>query len=506
MKDRGAGIRRAVVILLVAAVVAGAAVAAYRQLAVRRSRVTYVTRPVSYADVTSMVNETGTVNPVNVIQVGTQVSGTIATLNVDYNSRVKPGQVLTTLDPTNFQAAVAQDSANLQAAQSNAAATQNAVVSAQAAVQTAAATLAQAQAQLRTAQANAAGAEATLNLANTTVKRDAELLGEGYIAQNQMDTDRTAVETDTSNVRATQSAVQVAQAQVQAATSQLRAAQAAVTTAGSQAAASAHQVQASAAQLRQAQYNLGQTVIRSPVDGIVMARNVTIGQTVAASLSTPTLFTIATNLKDMQVDTSVDEADIGSVKPGDSAQITVTAYPNVTFSGTVQQVRINPTVVQNVVTYDAVVAVHDTSGRLFPGMTAQVSIDTGTAQHVLTVPIAAVLYRPAFPRAAAGGGSPGVLVQGGTAQGGVSAPVAGAPGSTVTVWVLRNGRPAPVRIIIGASDAQNIQVRSGLEVGTPVIISQRTGGQGGGRRAGGPNGGGPGPAGGGRGAPGGTAR
>ena len=208
----------------------------------------------------------------------------------------------------------------------------------------------------------------------------------------------------------------------------------------------------------------------------------------------------------MQVDTNVGEADVGRLTAGMPATFTVDAYPGRPFTGRLRQIRNAAQTIQNVVTYDAVVAVHDTSGRLFPGMTAQVSIDTGTAQHVLTVPIAAVLYRPAFPRAAAGGGSPGVLVQGGTAQGGVSAPVAGAPGSTVTVWVLRNGRPAPVRIIIGASDAQNIQVRSGLEVGTPVIISQRTGGQGGGRRAGGPNGGGPGPAGGGRGAPGGTAR
>jgi HlyD family secretion protein len=496
MRQRGARVLRALVFILILAVVVGGAVLGYRQLAMRRSRVTYITRPVAYADVTSSVTETGTVNPVNEIQVGTQVSGTIATLNVDYNSKVKPGQVLATLDPTNFQAAVSQDAANLQATQATAAATQNGIATAQAAVQTAQGTLAQAQASVKSAQANAVGAVATLSLANTTVQRDAQLLSEGYIAQNQMDTDKTAVQTATANVRATQAAVQVAEGQLQAATSQVQAARAGVTTAGSQAAASGHQVQASAAQLRQAQYQLGQTVIKSPVDGIVMARNVTVGQTVAASLSTPTLFTIATNLADMQVDTSVDEADIGSVKPGDSAQITVTAFPNVTFAGTVQQVRINPTIVQNVVTYDAVVAVHDTSGRLLPGMTAQVTINTGTVTHVLTVPIAAVLYRPTFSRAGGGAGGGGAfLVQGGTSQGGPSAPVAGAPGSTVTVWELRGGRPVPTRIVIGASDASNIQVKTGpLEEGTPLIIAQRIGGPGnrragGGRSAGGAGGG-----------------
>ncbi len=495
--------RRIIVMVLIAVVVVGGAVYGYRQLTGRRTRVNYVTAKVAYADVTSTVSETGTVNPVNEIQIGTQVSGTIATLNVDYNSKVTPGEVLATLDPTQFQASVAQDSANMEAAQSTAAATQNGISQSQAAVQTATATLAQAQASLRSAQANAAGSQATLKLANTTVQRDAELLKQGYIPQNQMDADQTAVSTDTSNVRATQSAVQVAQAQVQAAASQLQAAREQVGTSSSQASASVHQVAATAAQLHQAQYNLSQTIIKSPVDGIVMARNVTVGQTVAASLSTPTLFTIATNLADMEVDTSVDEADIGSVKMGDAAQITVTAYPNVTFQGTVQQVRINPTIVQNVVTYDAVVAVHDTSARLFPGMTAQVTIDTGSAKHVLTVPIAAVLYRPTFSRGAAGGASAaGGLVQSGTTQGGPSAPVAGAPGSTVTVWVLRAGRPAPVRIVIGASDNQNIQILSGqLSEGTDVIIAQRVGaaprGSTGGGSAGGAGGGGAGGAGGG---------
>jgi HlyD family secretion protein len=209
----------------------------------------------------------------------------------------------------------------------------------------------------------------------------------------------------------------------------------------------------------------------------------------------------------MQVDTSVDEADVGSVKQGDPAAITVTAYPNVTFKGTVQQVRVNPTVVSNVVTYDAVVAVHDESGRLFPGMTAQVAISTATKSHVLAVPLQALLFRPlqrgARPTSSGGGGSPagggfggpgggagggGAGGSGGQGGGAANAPVAGAPGSTVTVWVLRNNQPSPVRIVIGASDSQNVEVTSGdLQEGDRVIIAavrggsrtRRGGGQGG---------------------------
>jgi HlyD family secretion protein len=478
MKGTSSTLRRIGVIVLVAVLVVGAGTIGYQRLTGRRNRVEYVTRPVAYANITSSVSETGTVNPVDVVQVGTQVSGTIAQLNVDYNSRVTKGQVLAVLDPTTFQASVAQDTANLAAAQATAAASANTIQQDLAALQAATATLAQQQAALRSAQANAAKANATLALAKVTVQRDAQLLQQGYIPQNQMDTDQTAVSADEADVRAADAAVQVAQAQVQAASSQLQSARDQVTTARSQASATQHQAAASAAVVKQAQYNLSQTVIRSPVDGIVMARNVSVGQTVAASFSTPTLFTLATNLTDMEVDTSVDEADVGNVRAGETAQITVTAFPNVTFSGTVQQVRVNPTVTNNVVTYDAVVVVHDTSGRLLPGMTAQVVINTGTQTHVLAVPTAALLYRPLATRSAgaAGGGAPGAggLVQAGSTQQG--APVAGAPGSTVTVWTLRNGRPAPVRIVIGLSDNQNVQVQSGgLREGDVVIVTERRG-------------------------------
>ena len=498
-------VRRAVVAgIVIIALVAGA-VWGVRRINTGRNSVRYLARQVGYADISATVSETGTVNPVDppgLVLVGSQVSGTIAAIRVDYNSRVKKGDVLATIDPTTFQAAVEQSSANLAAAQSSAAATQSAILQAQSGVQTAQATFQQAQASLRSALANATKAKAQLALANLTVSRDASLLQQGFIPQNQMDTDRTAAEANADDYRAAQAAIGVAQAQANAAASQVRGAQTQVATAQAQAAASQHQVAAAAAQVQTTQYNLSRTVITSPIDGIVMARNVAAGQTVAASFQTPTLFTIATNLTDMQVDTSVDEADVGNVKAGEKAHISVTAFPNVTFDGVVHEVRLNPTIIQNVVTYDAVVIVHDRLERMRPGMTAQVKIDVATRTHVLAVPLAALLYRPLGQGGAAQGatGGGGLGPVGGVGFGPpvastpTAAPVAGAPGSQVTVWVLRNRRPSPVRVVIGLSDGQNVEITGGpLQEGDRVIIAQARGAARGGQGAGGgPSGGGPG--------------
>jgi HlyD family secretion protein len=397
-----------------------------RGLFSRGDSITYVTRPVAYADIAATVSETGIVNPVTQVLIGSEVSGTIRILNVDFNSKVRRGQVLARLDPTTYQAAVDSGQANLMLAQAN---EESTVV-------------------------NVGKMKAQLDLANLTVQRDEPLLTQGLINQNQMDTDKTAAQSAQQDYLAAQAQVRVAQAQIGVVKGQLA----------------------------QSEYNLSKTVIVSPFDGIVMARNVDVGQTVAASLQTPTLFTLATNLTDMQIDTSVDEADVGGLRQGETAEITVTAFPNVVFTGTVLQVRINPTTVQNVVTYDAVVQVHDTSGRLLPGMTAQVTIQVGSKTHVLAVPIAAVLYRPlAAPTAAApGGGFGGGGFGAGVVQssGGATAqPVAGAPGSKVTIWKLVAGKPAPQQVVIGLSDGKNLEITSdGVKEGERIIVAQRRGG------------------------------
>jgi HlyD family secretion protein len=417
---------KTIVALVVAAAVIAAAWLALRQHASNGASVHYVARPVGYADISATVSETGTVNPVTQVDIGSEVSGTIQTLLVDYNSIVRKGQVLTTLDPTTFQAAVDSAQANLSLAQAN----------------------------LESAKVNVGKMKDLLDLANLTLSQDEPLVKQGLIQVSQIESERTAALTAGQDYLASQSAVKVAEAQVLVARGQLD----------------------------QSKFNLSQTIITSPFAGIIMARNISIGQTVASSLQTPTLFTLATNLTDMQVDTSVDEADVGSVKNGEASELTVTAFPNHPFAGTVSQVRVNPTTVQNVVTYDAVISVHDTSGMLLPGMTAQVNIEVGKRVHVLAVPIAAVLYRPLAapssaqsPASAFGGGFGAGVVQSGAPPTGQA--VAGAPGSQVTVWLLRAGRPFPTQVVIGLSDGKNIEISSGnLTEGDQVIIAQYRGG------------------------------
>jgi HlyD family secretion protein len=403
--------KKTVIIIGAVVVVALGAFFLLRPLFSRADGVNYATKPVAYADIVATVNETGIVNPVTQVMVGSEVSGTIRALNVDFNSKVHKGQVLANLDPTTYQAAVDSAKASIMLAQANA---DSAVV-------------------------NVGKMKAELDLKNLTAQRDEPLMQQGLINQNQMDTDTTAGESAQQDYLAAQAQVRVAQAQIGIVKGQLA----------------------------QAQYNLSKTVILSPFDGVVMARNVSIGQTVAASLQTPTLFTLATNLTDMQVDTSVDEADVGTLRQGESAEITVTAFPNVVFSGTVLQVRINPTTVQNVVTYDAVVQVHDTSGRLLPGMTAQVTIQVAKKTHVLAVPIAAVLYRPLAAPGAGGAGS-----------GAPAGPqVAGAAGSKVAIWKLVAGKPTPLQVVIGLSDGKNLEITSsGVIEGDQIIVAQRRGG------------------------------
>lgn len=441
----------------------------------------YETAPVGYADIVSTVEETGTVNPVNEVDVGTQVSGTITTLSVDYNSIVHKGQVLATLDETPFLAAAAQAHGSYEAAQSSAAAAQSTADQSAAAIRSAQAASLAAAANAQSAAAAVAKAAAQERLSQATIARDRSLISQGFISQSQMDTDAAAERANAADLRAAQAALTAANAQAASSSTQIAAA-------ADQHATNVHQVQAAQAQavagqgqVQQADYNLARAVITSPIDGIVVSRAVSVGQTVAASFQTPTLFVIASSLRDMQVDTSVSEADVGQLQPGAAARITVPAFPNVVFKGTVTQVRVNPTTVQNVVTYDAIVSVHDDSARLKPGMTADVVMSVGSQQHVLAIPAAALLFHPLDAQRLSGGGFGG----GGGGNGGSSSgggqngagqqggQVAGAPGSRASVYVLRAGKPVRVPIVIGANDGRRYEVRTGeLQSGDQVIIGQ----------------------------------
>jgi len=307
---------------------------------------------VERGDIRFVVTATGTINPVITVLVGSQVSGTIKALYADYNSRVKEGQVITQIDPAIFEAQVEQGRASVLTAQAN---------------------LINTRANLENAKANLAKAEVAVADTKRTLDRNQPLLERNVIAQATLDT---------------------AQANYDTAVAQRDVARAQVESAKSQVESSKAQVEQAKAALKVLETNLRYTTIRSPVNGIVISRNVDVGQTVAASLQAPTLFTIAKDLTQMQVDTNVSEADIGRVAIGQEAIFTVDAYPEKTFRGRVSEIRNAPITIQNVVTYDVVIQVDNRELKLKPGMTANVSILLAHQEGVLKISNAALRFRP----------------------------------------------------------------------------------------------------------------
>ncbi len=271
----------------------------------------YRTAEVERGDITQSIAANGTLNPVVLVNVGTQVSGTVKKLHADFNDRVKPNQVLAELDPALFRAQVQQSEANL------------------------------------------ANAKANLELAIAREKRNRELYQKKFISADALDQ---AVQT-----------LDSARAQVLLAR----------------------------AQLEKDRTNFQYSVIRSPISGVVVARNVDVGQTVAASFQTPTLFQIAKDLREMQIDTTVAEADVGAVRVGQKVKFSVDAFPEHNFVGTVKQIRLNPTIQQNVVTYDVVVGVDNADGRLMPGMTAHIRVVVAQKKDALRIPKEALRFKPA---------------------------------------------------------------------------------------------------------------
>lgn len=439
-----------------------------------RSAVSYVTEPVAQQTLVQSVTASGTVNPQNNISVGTQVSGTIASIYVDYNSKVKRGQVLARLDPSTFTAQLAQAQAALAQTQAQAAQAEANAGAAASGVSVAAANGAAGNAAAIAAQANVGKAQAILTLAQKTQSRDSSLLSQGYVAQSLVDTDRSNVAQDAADVAAAQAAVAQAQAQAQAgaATIGQNGSTAQAQAAGAQAAEAA--VESARAIVQQDQLNLAHGVITSPVDGTVVARDVSVGQTVAASLQTPTLFAIAQDLTKMQVDINVAEPDIGNVKPGDAVTFSVLAYPNRSFPGTVAQVRINPQTVNNVVTYDVVVRVDNRDGALLPGMTANASIDVASAARALVVPIAALQWNPRTSGTAAGGSAAAIQSPWGATQA-TAAGSAVTAGSTGSVFVQRDGSLARVPVNVSLATSTQAAVTpvqpAQLNAGDLVVVA-----------------------------------
>ncbi len=369
--------KRLTVVLLILIVVASGV---YFLLKKDKDTIRYRKEKVIRGNIVASVTATGTVNPVTTVLVGTQVSGTIKHIYVDFNSPVKKGQLVAQIDPSTFEAQVEQARANLL-----------------------------------TAQANLQKAEANLIDARRTLERNRSLFSKDLIARSDLDTAETNYETARAQVEATKA-----------------------------------QVEQAKAALKIAETNLMYTKIVSPVDGVVISRNVDVGQTVAASFQTPTLFTIAQDLTKMQIDCNVSEADIGRIKADQTVEFTVDAYPDTTFKGRVFQIRNAPITIQNVVTYDVVVKVDNPELKLKPGMTANVSIIVDTKRDVLKVPNSALRFRPTNlerdKKTMKGKG----------------------------VWVLDNGKAVRREVTTGISDGSFTELLSGLKEGEEVIVEELT--------------------------------
>jgi len=324
----------------------------------------YITGKAEKGTVEVTVSATGTVQAVTTVQVGSQVSGTVQELGADFNSQVRKGQVVARLDPAIFQAQVENSRAN--------------VVNAEAAVAAALTEINNQKANLLAAKSNLEVTRVQRDDAAALVKRYQELKN----VLSGRDLEAAQAQANAAAARYEQAAAQVGQVEAANASAKAKV---------DQAKASVSQAKA---QLQQSQVNLDHSIITSPIDGVVVSRSVDVGQTVAASLSAPTLFTIANDLTKMQVLASIDEADVGQIRQGIQAHFSVDAYPGETFVGDISQLRLNAQTLQNVVTYSAVIDVNNKGLKLRPGMTANITISVAKREDVLTVPNAALRFKP----------------------------------------------------------------------------------------------------------------
>src|SRR3989442_3077140 len=368
-----------------------------------------MTSKVERGNLRNTVTSTGTLQAVTTVQVGSQASGTLSALNADFNSVVKKGQIIAQLDPAIAKAQVDQARANVQQARASlqqstagVAGSRAGVSDAQAKALAARSTVQNNQSGVSSAQANLAVLKAQLDDALAYLKQQDYLMKSGVIAQRDYDLANTAYKT--AEARYNQAAAQLNQAvlsETSSAGSGIAQSQAQVQQAQAQVQQSQAQVQQAEAQVQQAdaalhlaEVNLTHATIRSPIDGIVVSRDVDVGQTVAASLSAPTFFTSANDLTQMQVIANIDQADIGLVEQAKSVKFTVDAFPTQEFDGKIQQLRLNPQTVQNVVTYNVVIDVSNPEQKLKPGMTANLTITIDERNNVLKVPNAALRFTP----------------------------------------------------------------------------------------------------------------
>ena len=423
------------------------------------TRTPFQTAAVVQGPLIAAISATGTLNAVINVQVGSQVSGQIKELYADFNSQVTKGQVIARIDPDIFQAQVNQARAQVDAAQAT-------VLNQRAVVTKTRADLENARAASAVAHAQTAKAQVAVVDAERSLGRQQELRRRELTAQADMDAAQVAYDSALAQHEASLAQERAQAAIVDSATAQLEVADAQLQTARAQ-------VAQGEAALKQAELNLEHTVIRAPVDGVVVSRNVDVGQTVAASLQAPTLFLIARDLTKMQVDTNVDEADVGRVRVAQRITFTVDSFPGETFEGEVVQVRKAPQVLQNVVTYDVVASAPNRDLKLLPGMTANVRIVTDRKENVLKVPNAALRFRPSgvANEGPSQNRPTGQKIPQGARAGAVMP--SGLPGQ---VWVAgANGEPRPVTLLLGISDGIFTEVLEGdLTNQQPVIVGMNS--------------------------------
>ena len=361
----------------------------------------YRTAPVERGDVRVVISATGTLRATTTVDVGSQVSGQVLEVLVDYNDQVSRGQAIARLDPAPLETRLEQAEADL----------------------------ASARASVNEARATVANAEADYDRKRDLVERQLIARSEADLALAIRDQARARVVSAEASVRQRQAAV------------------------------------------GNARLDVDYTVIRSPVDGVVLLRDIEPGQTVAASFQTPVLFQIAEDLAQMQIDLSVDEADVGQIREGLPVSFTVDAYPDRQFSGEVRQVRLAATATSNVITYPVVVQVQNADLSLLPGMTASAEIVVDGREGVLKVPNAALRYTPPDAPPARAGGEGRTRGAPGAAPGATGRPGAGRGGARRTVWVLEGKAPTAVTVEVGVSDGTMTEV-TGVQEGQQVVIGQ----------------------------------
>lgn len=336
----------------------------------RSGEAKYLTQAARRGSITAVVQATGTINPLTTVPVGSYVSGTVEYVFADFNSRVHAGQVLAQLDPAIYEAQVVQARGNLANAEAN--------------VKNLEASVAATEAVIQTNEANVARLKAAANYARVNAQRVMNLAQEGVLSTDQRDLTVSSMDQANAQVRAAEAQVNQSKAQLEQTKAQLAQARA--------------QVESMTGALKQAETNLRYTTILSPIDGTVVSRNVTVGQSVAASLQAPVVFSIAQDLTRMQVYAATDESDTGNIKIGSEVTFQVDAFPAEVFQGRVSAIRLNATIVQNVVTYNTIIDFENPQEKLLPGETGYVTIPTGQVSDVVEIPNAALRFTPEMPR------------------------------------------------------------------------------------------------------------